>query len=137
MILDATDLIVGRLGTVIAKRALLGEGIVIVNSEKAVISGKKPHIFSEAKRKSDMGTPAKGPFIPRSPDRYLKRMIRGMLPYKQPKGSAAYKRIKCYIGIPPNFMDQKRETIEDANCSKLPQGMYVTIKEVCKHLGGK
>ena len=38
MIIDATELIVGRFATVAAKKALLGERIDIINCEKAIIT---------------------------------------------------------------------------------------------------
>ncbi|MFH1328337.1 MAG: uL13 family ribosomal protein [Candidatus Bathyarchaeota archaeon] len=40
-IVDATNLIVGRLASSVTKRLLSGEKIVIINAEKAVFSGKK------------------------------------------------------------------------------------------------
>jgi large subunit ribosomal protein L13 len=137
MIIDAKNLIAGRLATYAAKKSLLGEGIVIVNSEAAVMSGAKEHVLKTKKQDFDRGIPSKGPFIPKRPERYLKRIIRGMLPYKQPKGKEAFKRIKCHVGVPSNYKDQKIETIKSADVSKLPNTRYVTIKEICRHLGGK
>lgn len=137
MIIDATDLIVGRLASTVAKRALLGEKIDIVNAQKAVITGNKTYILSEYKRRRDMGTWAKGPFFYRSADRLLRRTIRGMLPYKQEKGKAAYKRIMCWKGIPEPFANQKRESMKDAHVSKVPHLRYVSLQEVVKFLGGK
>jgi len=46
MIIDATNLIAGRLATFVAKKALLGEEIEIVNSEKAVLTGKKSDLMT-------------------------------------------------------------------------------------------
>ncbi|MBI5073266.1 uL13 family ribosomal protein [Candidatus Woesearchaeota archaeon] len=84
IIIDATNLIVGRFATFAAKQALLGEEIAIVNCEKAFITGSKEHILNEYKRKRSIGTWATGPFYHRQPDRLVRRMIRGMLPHKQP-----------------------------------------------------
>lgn len=137
MIIDATNLIVGRLGTVVAKKALLGETIEIVNSEKAVISGDKTKVFAEYKRRRERGSPLVGPFVPRQPDRFVKRTIRGMLPYKQPKGVTALKNIKCYRSIPEEFEGKKIETIKEANVSKLTKAKHVTVGDICKFLGGK
>ena len=47
MIIDAKDLIAGRMGAFVAKQLLLGETVDIVNAEKAVISGKKNVVFAE------------------------------------------------------------------------------------------
>ena len=137
MIIDATNLIAGRIGTVAAKKAMTGESVIIMNSEKAVVTGKKQSVLMEKKQKADRGTSAKGPFIPKTPERYLKRIIRGMLPYKLPKGAASLKRIRCYAGVPDKYKDQKAETIQKANVSKLPYNRYLTIRDICRHLGGK
>ena len=137
MIVDATNLIAGRIATVVAKKALLGEGIVILYANDAVISGHKRTLLEKTKKDYDRGIHTKGPFIPKLPEKYLKRIIRGMLPYKQPKGKAAFARIKCYNTVPEQFKDQKIETIPSANLKKLPTTKFITIKAICKNLGGK
>ncbi len=137
IIIDAKDLIVGRIATVAAKQALLGEDIAIINSEYSVLSGHRKMILANWQRKRSMGTWATGPFYHRSPDRMLRRMIRGMLPYKQEKGRSAYKRIMCYLGVPKQFMEQKVQQITGAHISKLPSLKYMTLKEVSVLMGGK
>src|SRR3989344_4496466 len=65
MIIDAKDLILGRLSTIVAKRALLGDKIDIVNCEMAVISGRRKNILDSYKWKRSIGgTAQKGPYIP-------------------------------------------------------------------------
>ena len=130
MIVDATDLIVGRLATFVAKQALLGEQVDIVNSEKAVVSGSKKDVLAKYLRKVQMGNITKGPFLHRSADRLLRRSIRGMLPYKQSKGADAFKRIMCHIGTPKKFEGQESKTIENAQSKKLPNYKYITLKEI-------
>lgn len=134
MILDATNQILGRMATEVAKKALLGEKIDIVNCEKAVISGNRSQILGEYKHRRERGTPAKGPFFPRMPERLVKRTIRGMLPYKQYKGELAFKRIKCYVGVPEEMKNEKFQKIEKADVEKLPNYKYITIKEICGSL---
>ena len=131
-VIDASDLICGRLATVVAKRALLGEKISIVNSEKAVITGKKEYLLRHYKEKAARGNPLKGPFQPKMPDRFLRRIIRGMLPYKQEKGLKAYKSVLCYIGIPDEFKSQKLETIESAHIKNSKALKYMTVGEICR-----
>jgi ribosomal protein L13 len=41
-----------------------------------------------------------------------------MLPYKQPKGKQAYKRLKVFIGTPENLKNQKTETLDRGASSK-------------------
>ncbi len=135
MNIDATNLIMGRVATVAAKKALLGETINVVNCEKAVITGNKKSILSAFKRKRDMGIPSKGPFIHRSPERIVKRTIRGMLPYKQEKGIKAFKRIKCHVGVPEDI--KNLETIKEANVSKMPNLKYLKLEKISKYLNQK
>jgi len=137
MIIDATNLILGRMATFAAKQALLGEEIKIINCEKTIMSGDKKKILAKYREKMKMGKPQKGPFIPKRADMFIKRTIRGMLPYKQEKGRNAFKRIKCYVDVPEEFKDKKSETVEKANVAKIPNLKYITVEEICKFMGGK
>lgn len=137
MIIDANNLILGRLGTFAAKNALLGEKIDIVNCEECVITGKKEAVFSRYDRFLHMGIPAKGPFNYKTPERLVKRAIRGMLPYKKERGKAAFKSIKCYRGIPETLKGQKFETVKGANVDKVPNLDFVKVRDICIHIGGK
>jgi len=134
VIIDASGATLGRLSTNAAKRLLNGEEVAIVNTEKAIISGKKPAIKNRYKQKREVGTYRKGPFFPRTPERIVKRTIRGMTPYQTPHGRAAFKRLKCYVGIPREFEGKKTETIAEAE--KQPVD-YITIEELSKALGAK
>jgi len=137
MNIDGTNLIMGRIATVVAKKALLGEEVNIFNCDKIVITGNKKHILSEFKRKREMGTHTTGPFQPKEPFRIAKRKIRGMIPYKQGRGREAFKRIKCYNGIPVEFKDLKLEIINGANIDNSLTSKYLTLKEISNFLGGK
>ena len=133
-IIDASGAILGRLSTFTAKRLLKGEEIAVVNSEKAIITGKKSSIKNQYQTKRELGTYRKGPFFPRMPDQIVKRTIRGMIPYQTPHGRTAFKRLKCYIGVPKEFEGKKFESIKAAE--KQPVD-YVTIEELSKSLGAK
>ncbi len=137
MIIDATDLILGRMATIVAKKAMMGEKVDIVNCEKAVVTGNRKSVQDSYKQKQDRGIPLKGPYFPRMPDRIVRRTVRGMLPYKKHKGSEAFKRVMCYIGVPESFKDKKLETISEANASKLQNTRYVKLGDICKVLGAK
>jgi len=133
--IDATNAIVGRIGAYAAKRALLGDTIKIFNCEKAVMSGRKAQVTDRYyQRRNKIGQPMKGPFISRMPDRFFRRTIRGMLPYKRTKGAEAYKRIMCYIGVPEQFQDRKMQKITNADASKLQSLKRITVEEVCKKI---
>lgn len=136
-VINGENMILGRVSTYIAKQALLGEEITLVNCEKIIISGDKHKIFAQHKERQQRGHPRWGPFTPRRPDMFVKRVIRGMVPYKRIKGKEALKRIKCYIGLPNDFKEAKLETIEKADVKKIPNLKYTTVSEICKILGGK
>jgi large subunit ribosomal protein L13 len=57
-----------------------------------------------------------------------------MLPYKQPKGKAAYKRLKAYMGIPVEFTNQKMISFDDALSTDL-KGPHFTLGELAKEIG--
>ena len=122
------------MATFVAKQALLGQEVRIINAEKAVVSGKKATVIREAQTAAKRGTPAKGPFIPKVADRYVRRAIRGMLPYKVAKGAEAYKRILCYVGVPEQFKDAKTTPVEFADMKKLPNLKYITIGEAIQNI---
>jgi large subunit ribosomal protein L13 len=133
-IIDASGATLGRLSTHTAKRLLNGEEIAIVNSEKAIISGKKPKIKNEYKEKREVGTYRKGPFFPRTPDKIVKRTIRGMIPYQTPHGRTAFKKLKCYIGVPKEFDGKKFEELKGVKKQPID---FITIEELSKSLGAK
>jgi len=136
-IIDAKDLIVGRMANQVAKLALAGEKVNIINCEKAVITGTRKNILAKIKHKRDIGDPYKGPFFPRMPDRLVRRMIRGMLPWKKARGREAFKRVMCYIGVPEKFANEKIETIEAADYSRLKTAKYLRVKDISIMLGAK
>ncbi len=136
--IDATNLIVGRLGTYVAKQALLGNVVNIFNCEKAVMTGRKEVIVEKYHHRiAETGQPQKGPFISRSPDRFVRRQFRGMLSHKKPRGQAAWKRILCYHGVPEEFKSKKLQTVDSANSKYKATMRIVRILDICETLGGK
>jgi large subunit ribosomal protein L13 len=135
-VVDANDLVLGRMATQVAKRALLGEKIDVVNCEKAVITGDKKTILKKYQERRARGIPSKGPFFPRQADKIVRRTVRGMLPYKRPKGRDAFKRVKCHVGVPAEY-EGKLETLPNANISKLTSLKYIRVGELSKLLGAK
>merc|ERR1712164_162846 len=116
-VIDARDHLLGRLASFVAKEALLGQKIVVVRCEELVISGS--HIRNKMKllmkRTKRMNTnPVKGPFHHKSPSDMVMRVIRGMLPHKITRGSAAFQRVKCLEGVPEPFASLKRVVVPDA-----------------------
>lgn len=134
VIIDANGLILGRLASNVAKLLLQGETVIILNAEKAAVSGKKQSIVQEAKTFLEVGHPRKGPLHPRRPDRIVSKTIRGMLPRRKPKGREAYKRLRVYLGAPSEFEGREAKTIAEASADKL-KSPYMTVAELAKEIG--
>jgi large subunit ribosomal protein L13 len=134
VVVNAEGLILGRMCSKIAKRLLNGEVIIIVNAEKIVLSGKKKSKVAEAKQFLEVGAPERGPFHSRRPDRIVCKTVRGMVPWRQPKGKNAYKRLKVFMGVPKELKDVKMETVEQAQATKL-KGPHFTLAELAVEVG--
>ncbi|MEA3378743.1 MAG: 50S ribosomal protein L13 [Nanoarchaeota archaeon] len=137
MIIDGTDIIIGRLAAYVAKKSLEGEKIDIINAEKTIITGSKKDVFGKYKHRRERGTPSAGPFFPRKANLILKRTIRGMLPYKKSRGEEALKRIKCFIGVPKIFEGKEFKTLKSLSIAKLETKKYLTLSKLAKLLGAK
>ncbi|MDW7726102.1 MAG: 50S ribosomal protein L13 [Candidatus Methanoperedens sp.] len=135
-VIDANNLILGRMASAVAKRILEGEKINIVNAEKAIISGRKVATYDRYKQYADRGRDF-GPYFPKRPDQIVKRTIRGMIPYKRAGGKEAFKNLKVFIGIPGELSQQETSTIENANISRLSTINYTVLGEMSKKLGSK
>ncbi len=133
-VVDASGQIIGRLSSAVAKRLLNGEDMVVVNAEKALITGSKAWLTQEFHHRRDVGSQRKGPFYPRRPDRILHRTIRGMLPYQQPRGRAALKRLKVYVDVPPTL---REGPIERPEGPKIRTAQVMTLADIAKRLGGE
>ncbi len=133
-LVNADGFIVGRMSSKIAKMLLNGEEVIILNAEKAVFSGKRKSKIAEAHVFLEVGAPERGPFHYRRPDRFLRKTVRGMLPFKQPKGKSAYKRLKVYMGVPTDFKDKQIITFNEASVANL-KGPHFTLGELATEIG--
>jgi large subunit ribosomal protein L13 len=137
-IVDASNLILGRMASYVAKGALDGKSMVVINAERAVISGTKARVVARAKLKlktRTLGNLEKGPTHPRKPDGYVRRVIRGMLPWKKTGGKDAFHRVKVYIGTPSEYLDRPATRVADADASRL-RVPYITIAQLSGEIGG-
>lgn len=133
-LINADGLILGRMCSKVAKRLLNGEELVILNAEKAILSGKRKSKIAEAKEFLEVGAPMRGPFHYRRPDRIMRKTVRGMLPFSQPKGKNAYRRLKVFMGVPKEFKDQPMDTFAEAQATKL-KGPRLTLLDLAKEVG--
>ena len=134
VVIDATGLILGRMASTVAKQLLQGETVIVVNAEKAAISGKRLSILKEKKDFLEVGHFRKGPYHPRRPDQIVKRTIRGMLPRKKPKGQQAIKRLKVFLQLPEELKGKETQTIPEASVENL-KCPYITVGELAKEIG--
>jgi large subunit ribosomal protein L13 len=137
MIIDAKDAILGRLSTFVAKQAMLGNKVDVINCEESLVTGERSNILANYTRRIDRKAPLKGPFLYRKPDMFVKRTIRGMLPWKRSRGREVYKNITCHIGVPEKLKNEKATVFEPANVAKVLSTDYIRVKEICKAIGGK
>jgi len=135
VVVNAENAVVGRLASYVAKVALNGEEVTIVNAEKAIITGNKDYIFqkyTQLRTRKSISNPKKmGPKFPRRPDAIIRRIIRGMLPYKKDRGVQAFKRINVEVGVPDGVSI-------DINLGSEPNTIkYITVGELSQFLGAK
>jgi len=143
-LLDATDKILGRFCSQVAKKALLGHYIVIINAKDAIISGTKRDIHEKFLAKLNISTatnPLRGPFHERRPDTFMRRVIKQMLPRKKLRGKEALKRVHVYISdIPERFKNRYQNLIplEVYNAEKKRlsyYNKYITLENLCTRIG--
>ena len=102
IIIDGNGAVFGRICSFAAKRALEGNEIIVVNSEKTIMTGNKKDIIAKysAIRKKG-GHSQKGPKLSNVPHMILKRAIRGMLPdHRKGQGKETLKRIILPFYLP-------------------------------------
>ena len=138
VIVNAENQILGRMSTYIVKLLKQGKKVVVVNAEKAVISGPRSRVvkgYLLLFRVRKLQNPEKNAIKrPRNPINIVKRTVRGMLP-KNESGRMMLKNLKVYIGIPEEYKDKQMIRFEDADVKRL-KGKYITVGELSKLLGG-
>jgi large subunit ribosomal protein L13 len=128
LIIDGANATMGRLASYAAKQSLMGKKIIIVNADEVVIIGNRKDISEKYKRKFAMGGAGlKGPKIHRSPEKILKRSIRGMLSHKEGRGREAIQRVMCYNQTPDKYKDVKK-----IHAGKEKKGKFITLNELVK-----
>ena len=130
LVIDAAQATLGRTASYAAKQALLGHEIVIVNAEKAVITGQPSMIAAHyVEIRGRGGTSQKGPNFPSRPEFIFKRTIRGMLSYKQGRGKTAFQKIYCYEGVPEEFASSPKIIM-----GKERKGNFITLEKLSTRL---
>lgn len=140
MYIDGDFQILGRLANEVAQMLLAGESVTIVNAEKIIITGRKESTFNRFKHRTDLadrGNPRRGPFFPKTSDRLVRRVVRGMLPWRKSSGREAYRRLQVFEGIPDMLKENEFVKIENAEGTRLGTHKYVTVSELSNYLRGE
>jgi large subunit ribosomal protein L13 len=108
-VIDATDLVLGRLSTQVAPHCDTGDYIIVVNAEKIRLTGKK---LDQKFYRHHTGYPgglretSYRNLMAAKPEFALKEAVRGMLP-KGPIGYAMLKKLHVYRGAEHPHAAQK------------------------------
>ena len=123
---DASDKILGRLATEIARRLRgkhkaeytphvdTGDYIIVTNAEKVTVTGRK---FKEKIYYSHSGFPGGIKSISfdklqaKNPVRIIELAVKGMLP-KNPLGREMYRKLKVYVGADHPHVAQQPKKLE-------------------------
>ncbi|ADV65646.1 50S ribosomal protein L13 [Desulfurococcus mucosus] len=135
---DASNQVLGRVASIVAKKLLEGYRVIVVNAEKAVVSGEKNRVIAGYKLLLNVKThynPEKtGIRRPRTPVNIFKRTVRGMLPVDQPKGREAYRRLRVYVGVPSSMKNVQFTQFPEASASRL-RNRFVYLEEIARAMG--
>ena len=142
LLIDGKDAIMGRLASIVAKLALLGNHVLVINAKDIVISGHQQSIFDHYIQKKNIKTRTNprvyGPFFYRTPDKLFRRTVRGMVPRKSARGSDAYARVHVTIA---GFDKEKYPkvvpyTVPNIGKARLSHS-YITLATLANRFGWK
>ncbi|MFC7202031.1 50S ribosomal protein L13 [Haloferax namakaokahaiae] len=131
VVVDARNCILGRVASKVAQRAMDGEKVAIINAEDAVITGSEEDVMGVYRKRTEIGSD-QGPYYPKRPDRIFKRAVRGMIPYKKPRGREAFSGVRVYVGNP---FDEDGEMLDETSLDRLSNIKFITLGEVSEKLG--
>lgn len=145
IIVDADRQRLGRMASKIAKLLLSGVEVIVVNAEKAIVTGNKNTILEKylrlMRRRQLTSHKVIKVWYPRRPEKLVWYTIVRMLPRKKPRGREAMKRLKVYAGVPEEFQKIEKIRFKEAD---LGEGIsksgrvlrYMTIGEISKIIRG-
>jgi large subunit ribosomal protein L13 len=132
VVVDATDMVLGRLASAVAKilrgkhkpnftpHADCGDNVIVINAEKVRLTGKKmsdkiylSHSGYPGGQRSQ--TPAE--ILAKYPERLVEKAVKGMLP-KSRLGRHVYGNMKVYVG-PEHKQEAQNPKVIDLNTIKL------------------
>ncbi len=139
IVVDASNMVMGRLASIIAKELLNGNRVTVVNVEKVIITGSNrdsilERFMKKLRLRSNVNPRRHGPFVPRSPEGIFRRVVRGMLPRRKTKGREAYRRLKVYRGVPDFIKAGEFKVYEEARYRENSYP-YMYLEEISRLIG--
>lgn len=134
---NAEGQVAGRMASRVTKLLLNGEHVTVINAEKAVISGKRASILREYSEFLNVKSRVQPKYTPRharTPENFIKAVVRGMLPRRKTKGVVAFRRLRVYAGDPESHSVEAIR-FEDADVSRV-KGRYITVGELLSQFSG-
>ncbi len=135
----------GRLASTVAELLIKAaredrdDKVIIINSEKAIVSGRPRSVLNIYQAKYKLNHPRKGPFFPRMPDMIMKRTVRGMLPYQRKNvGRRALRNLKVEIGCPSHLESDLPDGHESGDDSKIRRALpdrFILLGDISANLG--
>jgi len=135
----------GRLASTVAELLIKAaredrdDKVIIINSEKAIVSGRPRSVLNIYQAKYKLNHPRKGPFFPRMPDMIMKRTVRGMLPYQRKNvGRRAIRNLKVEIGCPSHLESDLPDGHESGDDSKIRRALpdrFILLGDISANLG--
>lgn len=125
-IVDAENMVLGRLATVIASRlrgkhnpmytphADTGDSVIVINAEKIVLTGRKLEQKCYYRHSGYMGgltTTTAKELLEKKPTEIIRFAVKGMLP-KNSLGKKLFKKLKVYTGDQHPHSAQQPEVLE-------------------------
>jgi len=138
MVIDANELVAGRLASKVAKAIINGENVTVINAESIVLVGNKKSIIDKFTVKVDarvLSNPHYGPKYDRIPSKMFRRMVRNMLPTKKSAKDRMIKQLKTFNGSARGIDAKDAIVFEDIKFNH--RNNYMTLKDVALLLGGR
>ena len=125
-VIDATDVVLGRLATEIARRLRgkhkaeytphvdTGDYIVVINADKIAVTGNKEKdktYYHHTGFPGGIKSITLDKLRQKAPERIIETAVKGMLP-KNPLGRAMFKKLKVYAGGDHKHAAQQPKTLE-------------------------
>ena len=138
IIIDGKDMILGKVASYTAKQLLKKENVVLLNAGELIITGNKKDIVNKYLKRRTIKpkqNPSHRPQWPRVPNLLVRKVVRGMLPYRSQRGRDAYRRLRVYIGAPEELKAKVKEekAFEILKAKNIRK--YITVNQLCEFLG--